>query len=238
MKKSIKASARDHKASCKEYYGKNRDKILFKKREFYRKNRELVLERNKKNHAKPETAERIRARRKQFYKENKARILDEKKAQYEAARSTDTEGQKIRKRESYRRSRNKQLARKRELSTGWNKEEFMSAWIIQEGRCMTCQKKMKMSGQGKNSVAADHCHRTGRQRALLCQPCNFAIGLMQDNPSTMVRAAAYVTLYVALHDDRKEEFPIVPKHTYNRNRWWKPDGRKTKKTRDKVDGYF
>lgn len=40
----------------------------------------------------------------------------------------------------------------------------------------------------------DHDHKTGKVRGVLCAPCNKAIGLLQDNPCFLSRAAAYVEL--------------------------------------------
>ena len=38
----------------------------------------------------------------------------------------------------------------------------------------------------------DHCHKTGNFRGLLCQNCNTAIGLLQDNPLFCTKAAEYL----------------------------------------------
>lgn len=42
------------------------------------------------------------------------------------------------------------------------------------------------------STHIDHCHETGIVRGLLCQKCNQAIGLLQDSPEIMLKAAEYV----------------------------------------------
>ena len=54
----------------------------------------------------------------------------------------------------------------------------------QRGRCACCGKEKRL--------CVDHCHRSGKVRALLCHSCNLAIGLMQDNPNTFESAAQYL----------------------------------------------
>jgi hypothetical protein len=38
----------------------------------------------------------------------------------------------------------------------------------------------------------DHCHETGRIRKFLCQKCNKALGLFNDNPELLRLAALYI----------------------------------------------
>lgn len=44
----------------------------------------------------------------------------------------------------------------------------------------------------KRCLVIDHCHTTGAVRALLCNGCNSAIGMMKENPETLIAAAAYL----------------------------------------------
>ena len=41
-------------------------------------------------------------------------------------------------------------------------------------------------------LAVDHNHNTGKVRGLLCSNCNRAIGLLQDNPGLLRKAADYL----------------------------------------------
>lgn len=41
-------------------------------------------------------------------------------------------------------------------------------------------------------LQVDHCHKTGDIRGLLCFQCNTAIGKLQENVETVIRAAEYL----------------------------------------------
>lgn len=41
-------------------------------------------------------------------------------------------------------------------------------------------------------VAIDHDHETGKVRALLCDTCNFMIGLSRESPALLHIGAAYL----------------------------------------------
>lgn len=70
---------------------------------------------------------------------------------------------------------------------GITQEEYDAMVISQGGLCAICRRKPK-----GRSLDVDHSHRTGRVRALLCGPCNTAIGLLRENPDTMLEAVRYV----------------------------------------------
>lgn len=66
-------------------------------------------------------------------------------------------------------------------------DEYEAMEKAQKGLCALCETK----GNGKR-LAVDHDHETGVIRALLCQDCNTAIGLLKDDPQLMEEAAHYV----------------------------------------------
>ncbi len=49
--------------------------------------------------------------------------------------------------------------------------------------CMICRSYQK--------VCVDHCHDTGRVRGFLCEKCNFAYGLLQEDSKIIKRLAIY-----------------------------------------------
>lgn len=85
------------------------------------------------------------------------------------------------KEEVYTRQRNWQLYKKYGLEKG----EFEAFWIVFKGKCGICNKKLlqntKTRGQGLDTVAIDHCHKTGQIRGLLCSACNKGLGMFSDN---------------------------------------------------------
>lgn len=57
-----------------------------------------------------------------------------------------------------------------------------------KGKCAICE--VEFSATVKASF--DHCHATGKVRALLCRGCNIGLGCFSDNPTALLRAVAYL----------------------------------------------
>lgn len=66
--------------------------------------------------------------------------------------------------------------------------EQRDAMIAEQGGCAICRCKQPI---GKD-WCVDHNHRTGRVRAILCSPCNQAIGLFKESAERMERAVLYI----------------------------------------------
>jgi hypothetical protein len=70
--------------------------------------------------------------------------------------------------------------------------DFNAMWESQNGCCAICQIKLQPRGRSKNSAAIDHNHKTREMRGILCRGCNHGIGMLGDNPSTLIAAAEYL----------------------------------------------
>ena len=60
--------------------------------------------------------------------------------------------------------------------------------MAQGHRCAICRKP----SAGKRPLGIDHCHTTGRVRALLCTHCNRGLGGFYDSPGLLRDAADYL----------------------------------------------
>lgn len=67
-------------------------------------------------------------------------------------------------------------------------ERYEAMLAEQGGVCAICRSDTLV----KWHFAVDHCHTTGRVRALLCQHCNAGLGNFKDSPEIMEAAATYV----------------------------------------------
>lgn len=68
---------------------------------------------------------------------------------------------------------------------GLTEEEYVNMMDSQKGMCKIC-------GKSLDNIAVDHSHTTGKVRGLLCNNCNFAIGLFEDNISFLESAIEYL----------------------------------------------
>lgn len=65
-------------------------------------------------------------------------------------------------------------------------ETFAELLAGQNARCTICGKKPK------RRLHIDHCHSTGKFRALLCNSCNTGLGMFRDNPAILRAAIQYL----------------------------------------------
>lgn len=75
------------------------------------------------------------------------------------------------------------------VGVDWVKEQLEA----QDWKCSICKTfGFKMREDHVSGMNLDHCHKTGKARALLCHNCNRGLGLMQDDPEILREAANYV----------------------------------------------
>lgn len=71
---------------------------------------------------------------------------------------------------------------------GLTSDAYDAMIAAQGGNCAACSRPLT---PGKHSHV-DHCHKTGKVRALLCQGCNVALGAIGDDPERLRLLAAYL----------------------------------------------
>lgn len=71
---------------------------------------------------------------------------------------------------------------------GLTREEFEEMRARQAGACAACGGSMA----GPRNEHIDHCHETGRVRALLCYRCNITLGMVQEDADRLRALAGYV----------------------------------------------
>ncbi|MBF6411047.1 MULTISPECIES: endonuclease VII domain-containing protein [Nocardia] len=80
---------------------------------------------------------------------------------------------------------------------GLTREQIEQMFRDQDGRCAICDTALLGRGLERTSPQIDHCHATGKPRALLCRLCNTALGNFRDDPELIGRALAYVNRWAA-----------------------------------------
>lgn len=86
----------------------------------------------------------------------------------------------------YRRSNLKSVLAKHDLTH----EQYEKLLADQDGLCAVCRRGPK----GKTRLSIDHCHRTGKVRGLLCDACNTALGMLDDDVTRIRMLSSYLTL--------------------------------------------
>jgi phage-related minor tail protein len=76
---------------------------------------------------------------------------------------------------------------------GMTLADFDAKMAAQGGCCAICERDL--AGLPTKKTHVDHCHESGVVRAILCSWCNVAIGMLQDDPDVLRKAAEYVRLW-------------------------------------------
>ena len=74
-----------------------------------------------------------------------------------------------------------------------SEEEYEIQSTIQGGVCAICGGVNKSkNGTEPERLSVDHNHRTGANRALLCQRCNRVLGMIEDSQELAARIFEYL----------------------------------------------
>ncbi len=79
--------------------------------------------------------------------------------------------------------------RNRLRRTGCSSELYIKFKIAQKNCCAICHQHRSLQ---KKELAADHCHKTGKIRGLLCNNCNTGLGMFKENAMLLENAANYI----------------------------------------------
>ena len=76
---------------------------------------------------------------------------------------------------------------------GMTRAQYEAKLFEQGGGCAICGSKIPAGNSPY--FRADHNHKTGKNRGLLCQPCNAGLGMFSDDSSRLKKAAEYLERY-------------------------------------------
>lgn len=155
-------------------------KESFKTDEAYQK----ALEASRK--WKRENREKVRATARKWDEENK-----EKKKRSKAEWDAKNPEARQRHMEKLKRERPEYFKEKHlQYQYGMSADQYASMVIDQNNSCATCGKPAEETHRKRLFV--DHCHKTGKIRGLLCQQCNTALGMVDDDVQRLSSLISYL----------------------------------------------
>jgi len=92
---------------------------------------------------------------------------------------------------------------RRWLKYGLAAQDYERILIEQNGVCAICKQK------AQRWLCVDHCHATQKVRGLLCDKCNTALGLLDDDSDRMRDAGAYVDRARGVGEPRSGRRPVI-----------------------------
>lgn len=111
---------------------------------------------------------------------------------YERIKASDRERAKIYRDgtdASQKYHRNREASLKSRYGITLDRYEAMR--MAQGGRCAICQEPTE-------KLVVDHCHESGKVRALLCHPCNILCGFLEKRKHNLEQAHRYIEVHKAL----------------------------------------
>lgn len=174
-------SKNKQKQYSREYYLKNKDRILKEHKKYHRKNREI---RNSKQRLySSKNREKIRSFNHKYYVKNMETLKLNQRLRTQKTRDNGTYSLNQRK---------YNLKKYHNLSLG----DYKQMLKLQNGVCAICEIDQDCGTiKGKlikKDFAVDHCHKTLEIRGLLCTKCNLGLGYFKDNILFLERAIKYL----------------------------------------------
>ena len=125
--------------------------------------------------------DRVRERRREYYHRNRETILAKRRTPEARAYYNELSKQ----------NRNKDWKRWyiRYLLRTFDVTEQEANKLAKINKCAICGKG-KLKGPQRHT---DHCHKTNKVRGILCEHCNRGIGMFNDNPKSLIKAAEYLS---------------------------------------------
>ena len=74
---------------------------------------------------------------------------------------------------------------------GLTPKDYQKLLRSQDSTCAVCDAKYHIKSK-KQNLAVDHCHTTGKVRGLLCNRCNYALGLVEDDRGLLLNLINYL----------------------------------------------
>lgn len=85
----------------------------------------------------------------------------------------------------------KQHATEIKRNYGLSLEDYNALLVQQNTKCALCETQHDTSKK-RGRLYVDHCHKTGKVRALLCSAHNSMLGYANDNIQTLEKAIEYI----------------------------------------------
>ena len=126
-----------------------------------------------------------REKHRKYYAENKTKV-DAKNKKWAAENRERSRSNQAR---WHAENKGRRQQQSRDRRFGLALGEYDQMIVDQMGMCAICSREGNVGGI---ALAVDHCHNTGKVRGLLCNPCNTSIGLLGDDATLVLKAAAYL----------------------------------------------
>ena len=96
---------------------------------------------------------------------------------------------------------------------GLTREDYDQMLKDQHYLCAICKQPepehIKNRRDKRGGFCVDHCHKTGKVRAILCHSCNIGIGKFRDDPAFVRAAAEYLEAHLVLDGSSKGSFKAL-----------------------------